>query len=243
VPGWLRDTFIYLCALAAFPLVALLAPTDPSGPVERARDIVELERDLGLFVEPWVHGLVAPHGTLMTGLGFFYVFAHLPALGGALVWCALERPWAYPRLRATVLTAHAITVVGYLLVPTAPPRLLGDPRFADTLGGLWGTGGSALAHSVQSPYAAMPSGHVVFATLAGVTVAVLARPVAVRAVAAAYPLLVMAVTLLTANHFWLDAVAALGVCGVAGGAVWLLPRLGTTMAELVQGGRHAAQEG
>jgi len=243
VPRWLRDTFIYLGALTAFPLVALLAPADPSGPIDRAREIVELERDLGLFVEPAVHSWAAPHGTLMAGLGLFYVFAHLPALGGALIWCALERPQAYPRLRAIVLTAHAITVLGYLVAPTAPPRLLGDPRFSDTLGGLWGTGGSALAHSVQSPYAAMPSGHVVFATLAGVSVAVLARPPAVRLVAAAYPLLVMAVTLLTANHFWLDAVAALAVCAAAGGAVWAVPRVGTQLADLAQGGRHAPQEG
>jgi hypothetical protein len=53
----------------------------------------------------------------------------------------------------------------------------------------------------------------------------------------------MAVTLLTANHFWLDAVAALAVCAAAGGAVWLAPRLGTQLADLAQGGRHAAQEG
>lgn len=243
MPRWLRDTFLYLGALTAFPLVALLAPADPSGPVDRARDIVELERDLGLFVEPALHGWASQHGALMAGLGLFYVFAHLPALGGALIWCALERPRAYPKLRAIALTAHGMTVLGYLALPTAPPRLLGDPAFADTLGGLWGTGGSALAHSVQSPYAAMPSGHVVFATLAGVSVAVLARPLAVRVSAAAYPLLVTAVTLLTANHFWLDAVAALGVCGAAGGAVWLIPRLGTQLAELAQGGRHAPQEG
>lgn len=243
MPAWLRDTFIYLGALAAFPLVALLAPADPSGPVGRARDVAALEGELGLFVEPAIHAWVAPNATLMAGLGLFYVFAHLPALGGALVWTALERPAAYPRLRAIVLTAHGLTVLGYLALPTAPPRLLGDPRFTDTLGGLWGAGGSQLAHSVQSPYAAMPSGHVVFATLAGVSVALLARPLAVRALAAAYPVLVACVTLLTANHFWLDAVAAWIVCAVAAGAVCLGPRLGTQLADLVPGGRHAAQEG
>jgi hypothetical protein len=49
--------------------VALLAPADPSGPVERARDIAALERELGLFVEPALHGWAAPHGTLMAALG------------------------------------------------------------------------------------------------------------------------------------------------------------------------------
>jgi hypothetical protein len=187
VPGWLRDTFIYLGALTAFPWWRSSRRPTPPGPSSARGTSPRSSASSGLFVEPALHGWAAPHGTLMAGLGLFYVFAHLPALGGALIWCALERPWAYPRLRAIALTAHGITVLGYLLLPTAPPRLLGDPRFADTLGGLWGSGGSALAHSVQSPYAAMPSGHVVFATLAGVSVAVLARPLAVRAVAAAYP--------------------------------------------------------
>lgn len=45
----------------------------------------------------------------------------------------------------------------------------------------------------------------------------------VRALACLYPPLVVAVTLLTANHFWIDAAVALAVVAAAAGAV-LVPR-------------------
>ena len=42
-----------------------------------------------------------------------------------------------------------------------------------------------------------------------------------RAIAVGYPLLIVAVTLLTRNHFWLDAVASAAATAVAAGAVVL----------------------
>jgi hypothetical protein len=68
---------------------------------------------------------------------------------------------------------------------------------------------------VQSPWAALPSGNVVFAFVAGAIAARPARPWWVRAIASGYPPLVVAVTLLTYNHFWLDAVASAAVTAVA----------------------------
>jgi hypothetical protein len=132
-----------------------------------------------------------------------------------MVWAWLERPTAFPTIRNVFLVAQALTIVGYLLLPTAPPRLLDGLGFQDTLTAFWGAGGAEAAHTVQSPYAAVPSGHVVFALIAGGTVALLARPLLVRLLGAAYPPLVVLVTMGTANHFWFDAAAAALVCLVA----------------------------
>jgi hypothetical protein len=63
---------------------------------------------------------------------------------------------------------------------------------------------------IQSPYAALPSGHVAFAVVSAGIVCSLAPWRWVRAVVAAYPLLVTAIVLATANHFWVDAVAGAG---------------------------------
>jgi hypothetical protein len=161
----------------------------------------------------------------------FYVWVHLPATIGALVWAWLERPGAFPAARNVFVVAQALTVVGYLLAPTAPPRLVGDLGFADTLQGFWGAGAVGAAHTVQSPYAAIPSGHVVFALVAGGVVVALARPLAVRVLGAVYPVLVVTVTLVTANHFWLDALAAnvvvLLAVGLVVGAPAVVRRVGT----------------
>ena len=210
-----RDLAPVAAALALCPLAAALAPADASGPVDRARAIAGLERGLGVFVEPAIHGWARDHGALLAVACLLYVWAHLPVAVGALVWAWLERPARFRAARNVLVLSQTITVAGYVALPTAPPRLLGDPRFSDTLSGFWGQAASTAAHGVQSPYAALPSGHVVFALVAGGTVALLARPWAVRAAAAAYPVLVAAITVVTANHFLADAAAAVAVVAVS----------------------------
>ena len=141
----------------------------------------DAERALGLFFEPQWHAWLAARPTLLTLAGLFYVWVHLPATIGALVWARLERPHAFPLARNTFLATQVITVVGYLAWPVAPPRMAPELGFSDTLAAVYGTGGETLAHSVQSPYAAMPSGHVAFACVAAGTVFALVRSRALRA--------------------------------------------------------------
>ena len=97
-------------------------------------------------------------------------------------------------------------MIGYVAWPVAPPRMAPELGFSDTLTTVYGAGGETLAHSVQSPYAAMPSGHVAFACVAAGTVFALVRSRALRVGAVLYVALVVAVIVATANHFWLDAV-------------------------------------
>lgn len=223
-PAARRELLLFALLLACFPLVALLTTTDPTAPVERARALIGLEQRLGLLSEPAVHAWLRSHDALATVAGWVYLLAHLPALGGALVWAWLERPRAYPVLRDLVLACQAVTLTVYVAWPVAPPRLSGDPRFGDTLAAIMGDGGSSLAHTVQSPFAAVPSGHVVFALLAGGTVVLLARPLVVKLLGALYPPLVVGVVVGTANHFWVDALAAVLVVALAGAAVYAASR-------------------
>ncbi len=147
-----------------------------------------------------MHAWLAARPTLLAVLGFLYLWGHVPATVGALVWARLEHPRAFPLARDAFLATQVVVVAGYLLVPTAPPRMLfGDER---------PTGG--MVDLIQSPYAALPSGHVAFAVVTAGIVGSLAPWRWVRAVVAAYPLLVTAVVLATANHFWVDAVAGVG---------------------------------
>jgi hypothetical protein len=208
-----RDAATILGGLALCPLVAALAPDEP--PLARTHALVDVERALGLFVEPAIHGWVAGHPVLLTLAGLFYVWVHVPATIGALIWARLERPHAFAAARNTFLATQLITVAGYLLFPVAPPRML--PGFTDTLAAVYGSGGERLAHSVQSPYAAMPSGHVAFAVVAAGTVFALVRSNLLRVAAVAYVALVVAVIVATANHLWLDAVG--GVAAASLGAL------------------------
>ncbi len=120
----------------------------------------------------------------------------MPATVGALVWARLEHPRAFGLARDAFLATQALVVAGYLLAPTAPPRLLSGGVEVDG----W-------HYTVQSPYAAMPSGHVAFAVVAAGIVCALAPWRWGRVLAVAYPLLVTVIVLGTANHFWIDAAA------------------------------------
>jgi hypothetical protein len=209
----LKEIAIVLAALLPCPVVAAFAGAWGADALERGRALLALEQSLGFAPEAAMHAWAAGHPPLLDAAWAVYLFCHLPAVGGALVWAYLERPAAYPAARDLFLGAQALTVAGYVLVPTAPPRLLDSPEAV-----------SGVASLVQSPWAALPSGHVVFALVAGAVVARLARPWWIRALALAYPVLVTAVTLLTYNHFWLDAVASLLVTAAAAGAVALARR-------------------
>jgi len=221
-----------LAALALCPAVALLS-TDAQGPaLEHARALADLERSLGLYVEPDLVGWASGRETLLWLAGAVYLGAHVPALGGALVLVYLHRRAAFARVRSAFVVCQLALVACWLAWPLAPPHLLagGAPR----LGGPWDGGASAAAGVLQSPYAAMPSGHVAFALLAAWTLGHLSLPPAVLRAAWLYPALVAAITLITANHFWMDVVVAAAVVGASVGAVRAAAALGCSGGERLE---------
>ena len=219
-----NDAAWVVLALALCPLAALVSTRDGAIPIERARSLVDFERALGLFFEYDLYAWLQRHDTLLAAAGAFYVGAHVPALIGVLVatWCV--RPERFPILRDWLVATQLIVVAGYLLVPTAPPRLVPGLGFGDTLTQLWGGGGASLAHTVQSPYAALPSGHVAFAVIVAAALFMLSGRRAVRALALAYPMIVTLVVVATANHLWIDAVAGSLTAAGGLGAAWALRR-------------------
>ena len=224
---WVRDFAPVAGTFLACPLVALLASDVATGAVARGRDLADAERAAGLFVEPTLHAWAAGHETLMAVAGFAYLTLHVPVMISVLAWVYLLRPAAFAPLRTVFLAAQALTVAGWVALPTAPPRLIGDPGFSDTLRELWGPATAEQTTWVQSAYAAMPSGHVAFALMAGGAVLLLARQPVARALGGAYPVGMVLLTVVTANHFWLDAVGAMMVVAVAAGvalAVHRVPR-------------------
>jgi hypothetical protein len=212
-----REAGYFLAALAPCPVIAILAAEDRTEALARGRALVDVGRDLGLFPEPGLHAWAEGLPVLLGAAWVVYLLAHLPAVAGALAWAWLERPAAYRAARNVFLVAQGLTVALYLTLPTAPPRLIPELGMGD------GSSPARPAQHLQSPWAALPSGHVVFALVAAGIVAALVRRPLVRALACLYPPLVAAVTLLTANHFWIDAVLAAAVVAAAAAAV-LVPR-------------------
>jgi hypothetical protein len=223
----LRQVLLLGSALALCPIGALLIGDEPAAPVRRGTMLAELERAAGLHFEPAVHGWVLDHGALMDVASLLYVFAHIAVAAWALVWTWWLRRDRFALVRDIFLVTQLLTVVAYVAVPTAPPRLLPRAGFEDTLTGLWGRAVADCAHLLQSPFAAMPSGHVAFALIAGGTFTVLGDRRWLRGFGRAYPPLVVTVTIVTGHHLWLDAVGAVLVVATASAVVVSLRRAAT----------------
>ena len=86
-----------------------------------------------------------------------------------MLWVYLRRHEHFIRFRNTVLLANVIGLVGYVLEPTAPPRMFSTVGFKDTLDSISGINhGSAFVQLAANPYAAMPSLHAADALIVGV---------------------------------------------------------------------------
>ncbi len=98
---------------------------------ENARHIVGAERSLGLFVEPAVHRWAEASGWIADAASWMYVNSHFAITTAALAYLYLRRNEHFYFVRNMFMVAMAIALVGYLVFPTAPPRLmpeLGLPR-------------------------------------------------------------------------------------------------------------------
>jgi hypothetical protein len=214
-----RDAAPVAVVLALCPLVAAMA-SGPAAPVERASDLIGVERSLGMFFEPSVHAWYAARPRLMAMADLGYATVHLPVMLGVLTWVWIARPAAFQRARNTFVVTQLLLVVGYLLVPTAPPRMVPSLGYAHASTGLTG-----LDRLAMSPYAAMPSGHAAFAVLAAGIVVALSRSRLVRMLAALYPVAVLLEIVGTGNHIWLDAAAGAAVAALGFGLVSARPAM------------------
>jgi hypothetical protein len=115
--------------------------------------------------------------------------------------------------RAAVLTTLGAQPV-FLFFPVAPPRTLDE--FVDTIEEVSGIDlDRGLIAQLYDPIAAMPSIHVAYAVVTAAGIATTSESAVARALAPAYPPVVAAVVVATANHYVLDAVAG-GALALAG---------------------------
>ena len=195
-----------------------------------ALDVIHFERKVGLFFEQtaqsWYLDLPA-HGLIQIW-NVFYGTAHFVITAGALVWLYLRDPERYPRWRNTLACATLLGLVGFAAFSLMPPRLLdkdvehyGPPRveehfgFVDTLEKyptFWSFDSGGLK-KLSNQYAAMPSLHMGWSMWSALVLFPLVRRKWARALVVLYPVATCFCIIVTANHYWLDAVIGLFVLG------------------------------
>ncbi|MFJ9605562.1 phosphatase PAP2 family protein [Kitasatospora sp. NPDC101176] len=186
--------------------------------------IWDLEQHLGIAVERSINHGVDSVGWLITGMNYYYATLHFVVTIGVLVWLYRRHPGRYAAARTVLFVTTAIALVGFYFFPLAPPRLMTDGGFIDTVKahGTWGSMASGPAAHVSNQYAAMPSMHIGWSMWCGLAIFFLARRTWVRVLGLLYPAATLVVIVSTANHFWMDAVGG-EICLAVGflAARWL----------------------
>jgi len=127
------------------------------------------------------------------------------------------------------LVAFGIALVGYAVLPTAPPRFFPEWGFYDTVSDFVGVDHDSVAvNSLFNPYAAVPSMHIAFSLMIGLPLARLCQHRAARIAWTAYPLLILFVIVATGNHFFSDAILGAVTAGIGALAADRLGRVRPT---------------
>jgi hypothetical protein len=188
-----------------------------------AHRLVALERSLHLFVESNVQRAVQTLPGLTSLLGVVYLTLHLAVTAGVLLWLHRRRPDGFLFVRTALLVASGLSLIGFLVYPTAPPRLAGV-GILDTVSGRHVDLNRGLVSALYNPYAAVPSMHVGYALIVAAALLHHGRHLRVRALGALYPPFVLLVIVATGNHFFLDAAAGALVAALGAALAALLTR-------------------
>jgi membrane-associated phospholipid phosphatase len=157
---------------------------------------------------------------LLTATAWTYWNSEFTVIGLGLLWVYLRRHEAFGRFRNTILLANLIGLVGFAVMPTAPPWMFPHLGFVAGV-----DHSSALLQSLGNSYAAMPSLHAADALIVGWFLFSSSRTVWAKTLWAIWPLWVWFCVIATANHYFLDVLAGIGVAVVALlGTAWA-PRL------------------
>jgi PAP2 superfamily len=224
----LRQVLLFAGAYYVYRLTRGLAddPDAASTAFQHARDLIDIERGLNVFVEPSVQAFVASERWLADIASWLYINAQSSVTVGALVWLYLFRNSSFYFVRNMFLVAFGLALVGYAVFPTAPPRFLPEWGFIDTVAQFTGIPqDSVTVDALFNPYAAVPSMHAGFALMIGWPLARLVRPKILKVFWASYPLLVTFVIVATANHFLADAFLGAVTAGLGAIAAWWMARV------------------
>jgi membrane-associated phospholipid phosphatase len=211
-----RQLLIWFGFLLAYQVVRGVADRDPTRAFANGWKVIDLEQRLTGLGELTLQGWTQSSHFLSTLVSWTYWNSEFTVVGIALLWVYLRRNEAFTRFRNTILLANVLGLVGYVLLPVAPPRMFSSIGFDDTLSQFGGLNhGSGLIELASNPYAAMPSLHAADALIAGVILASVVRRPLLKALWLLWPLWVWFAVMATGNHFWLDVLAGIVLAGAA----------------------------
>jgi hypothetical protein len=201
--------------------ISVVSPRSTAEAHAHAASLIDLERRLGLFIEPRLQQSALHHGPLIAN-GFLDgpAIGHITTLiygGSQLYWLTAMLLWLYLFRREHFSYIRNLVVVTTLaagafsaLYAVAPPRfaLAGPPYW---IGDVLHPGQSEalqVSRAVLDPYASLPSGHTLWALLTALGLALGAIGLAQRLAATLFPIAIVLTVIITGNHYVFDCLGA-----------------------------------
>jgi membrane-associated phospholipid phosphatase len=218
--GWTdfaRQLVIWFGFVFAYQVVRGVVDRNPTKAFENGLKVISFEERTTHHLFELTFQRIGDSSRFLTDLtSWTYWNSEFTIVGLTLLWVYLRRNDAFTRFRNAILLANALGLVGYVLLPTAPPRMFPELGFVDTLAQFGGLNhGSGLVELASNPYAAMPSLHAADALIVGICLATVVRRPWAKVLWLAWPAWVWFAVMATGNHFWLDVVAGVIIALVA----------------------------
>lgn len=260
VPAWLRgatwwrEIILVGVLYGAYEMSRGLGDINVHLALSNGRTILHWERLWHLSPERMLNSAIDHVTWIAVVASYFYSVMHYVVTPTVLVWMYRKHREHYGSARTALAFSTILGLVGYLLVPTAPPRMLTHSGLHDTLAatsgyGWWGGEGSVPRGfgALTNQFAAMPSLHVGWAIWCGVLIAMYAQRGWLRTLGVLYPITTTVVVMATGNHYLLDALAGALVIAAGTGLTLLFRRRSTgpiishdTLQDVVAGRSRAA---
>jgi hypothetical protein len=217
-----RQLLIWFGFAILYQLARGVADRNPAKAFSNGYHVVDIETGVfnRLYELTFQHFVDQRH-FLETAVSWTYWNSEFTVVGLTVLWVYLRRHDAFVGFRNSILFANVIGLLGYVLMPTAPPRLLGV-GFVDQHH-------DGLVSLAANPYAAMPSLHAADALIVGVVLFSVCRKWWAKAFWAVWPVWVWFAVMATGNHFWLDCIAGIVVALIAMSVIYRAP-IGRTFA-------------
>jgi membrane-associated phospholipid phosphatase len=212
-----RQLLIWFGFVFAYQVARGFADRNPSKAFLDGWRILDFEQRVTNHVfELTLQQFAVSSAVLSKLVAWTYWNSEFTVVGLALLWVYLRRHDAFWRFRNAIIGANLVGLIGYIVLPTAPPRMFPSIGFIDHHS-------NGVVQLAANPYAAMPSLHAADALIVGLVLASLVRRPIWKVVWLVWPAWVSFAVMATGNHFWLDVAAGLALGSAAMYVVYRRP--------------------
>lgn len=233
---WLKEVVLLAVFYLVYTYIRNRFGSSTTAAFENASQLIGLEENIGLYVEADIQSWFLDNRYFIRFWNYFYGTAHFVITLFTFIWVYSRFPKHFPRIRNIGLWSTGLGLIIFATYPVMPPRLLNSTgkfgaanpdnnlidgasffhNFTDTIkefGGFFVESGTSPIESISNQYAAMPSIHIVWALWCAFAIYPLVKNPVLKGLAALYPLSTLFAIIVTANHYWIDAIGGVILFG------------------------------